>query len=356
MREWYRKKLRELAGIPEEARVSEATAAPAADGNRDILSLTGDVEPADRQLGELLRSLGLVEADTLTALWVEARRQRRSLRQVLLASGAVTLYQLALIEAGNLDGLMLGPVRVVDRLRATPREQVYRVFDPRRGEDAVLRWLAEAELEDAVHPDEFRQRFRQAMILHPNVAATLEVLDIKGRPAAIQEWLTGLPGNDWPPPAAAPGVWFRLLSQAALGLHTVHEAGLVHGHLRPELFLLTADGTLKLCGAGEPPWLTDAEVHEDVAADLEALGRIASEWSGARRKGTRGPTLPEPLLDLLDRLGPKAAERRIVSAAQLLEELDHAGGEVPVNPEAWERLLKHVRDNALAEATLRLSA
>ena len=97
-----------------------------------------------------------MEADTLTALWVEARRQRRSLRQVLLASGAVTLYQLALIEAGNLDGLMLGPVRVVDRLRVTPHELVYRVFDPRRGEDAVLRWLAETEMEDAVHPDESR--------------------------------------------------------------------------------------------------------------------------------------------------------------------------------------------------------
>src|SRR5262249_33517077 len=153
MREWYRRKLRELAGIPEGARqAGPEPAAPPAAGGRDILSLTGDVEPADRQLGELLRSLGLVEADTLTALWMAARRQRRSLRQVLLASGAVTLYQLALIEAGNLDGLMVGPVRVVDRLRVTPRELVYRVFDPRRGEDAVLRWLAETEMDDAVHP------------------------------------------------------------------------------------------------------------------------------------------------------------------------------------------------------------
>src|SRR5207302_5919463 len=95
--------------------------------------------PLRRQLGDLLRSLGLIEAETLTALLVEARRQRRSLRQILLASGVVTLYQMALIEAGNLDALMLGPVRVVDRLRVTPRETVYRVFDPRRGREAVLR-------------------------------------------------------------------------------------------------------------------------------------------------------------------------------------------------------------------------
>src|SRR5206468_6465689 len=130
-----------------------------------------DLEPGDRQLGELLSSLGLVEADTLAALWAEATRQRRTLRQVLLASGAVTLYQLALIEAGNLDALVLGRFRVIDRLRTSPREAIYRVFDPARATgrppgvgDGVflLRHLAEAEMHDAVHPDEFRQRFAAA--------------------------------------------------------------------------------------------------------------------------------------------------------------------------------------------------
>ena len=100
-----------------------------------------------------------MDADALTALLTEARRQRRSLRQLLLAGNYLTLYQMALIEAGNLDGLVIGPVRVIDRLQAGPREAVYRVFDPRRNGDALLRWLAEAEMHDAVHPDEFRQRF-----------------------------------------------------------------------------------------------------------------------------------------------------------------------------------------------------
>src|SRR4029079_16318486 len=98
----------------------------------------------------------------------------------------------ALMEAGDVDNLMLGPVRVVDRVRATPRETVYRVFDPRRGQEAVLRHLAEAEAHDAVHPDEFVQRFAPAAaVRHPNVAATLEVLTVGDRPAVLQEWLTG---------------------------------------------------------------------------------------------------------------------------------------------------------------------
>ena len=42
------------------------------------------------------------------------------------------------------------------------------------------------------------------------------LLNIGGTPAVLQEWLTGLASSDWPALAAAPGVWFRLLSQAAL--------------------------------------------------------------------------------------------------------------------------------------------
>src|SRR5262249_16755652 len=141
LQEWYRHKLRGLASESE-----TETAAPTSSGpRRDILSLTGDIDPMDRKLGDLMLSLDLIDEGTLNSLLVEWRRQRRSLRQVLLASGAVTLFQMALIETGNLDALMLGPVRVIDRLRATPRETVYRVFDPRRGSDSVLRLVAEAE-------------------------------------------------------------------------------------------------------------------------------------------------------------------------------------------------------------------
>src|SRR5207244_12921026 len=174
-----------------------------------------------------------------------------------LASGVVTLYQLARIEAGNMAGLMLGPVRVVDRLRVTPHETVYRVFDPRQNQEALLRHLAEEDAADASHADEFRRRFTQAQIDDSHLAATLEVLDIAGRPAVLQEWLSGLPSGDWPPLAAAPGVCFRLFTQAALALDTIHKAGLVHGNLGEGAIFLTSDGILKIAGVGEPAWLRD---------------------------------------------------------------------------------------------------
>lgn len=389
MREWYRHKLRELAGIDEATAVADGAPAasevvtlplvPESDSQvshgetadqdlddaliptgRNILSLTEPVDAGDRTLGDMLIDLELIDRGTLNALLVDARRQRRSLRQVLLASGVVTLYQLALIEAGNVAGLVLGTVRVIDRLRITPHETVYRVFDPRRSCEGVLRHLSEATMQDAVRPDEFRQRFTQAMIASPHVTATLEVLDIDGRPAVLQEWLSGVPSSDWPPLAAAPGVCFRLFTQAALGLDALHKAGLVHGSLDEACIFLTSEGVLKISSACEPVWLRGAAAPEESAEprdDLQALGRIVSVWctpTGVRKGGKTKP-LPEALVAILFRLAPEGAAG-YTSAAELLEDLERASSDVPANAEAWERLLRHVREHATSEAVVRRSA
>ncbi len=370
MRQWYRQKLRDLAGIPlavvaEDEASSSAAEMPITDGvdqgaimptSRDILSITEPMDAGDLQLGATLRDLQLIDEDTLTALLMEARRQRRSLRQVLLAGGVVTVYQLALIEAGNVAGLMVGPVRVIDRLRTTAHEVVYRVFDPRRGREAVLRHLSTEALRDAGHAADFRARFTQALGADAHRAETYEVLELVDRPAVLQEWLTGLPASDWPPLAAAPGVCFRLVTQAALGLATAHKAGQVHGHLDDAALLLTGAGMVKICGLGEPTWLIGKMTQETAGPqhDLQALGRIAAGWClpDGVRKGAKTKPLPDALAAVLQRLAAGAYR----SAAVLLDDLDRAGSDVPPNAEAWDRLLKYVREHETPEALLRLSA
>jgi hypothetical protein len=393
MRDWYRSKLRELAVGSATSRnySGEVLELPAANGVNDpvasasskdsrreqILSIVGELDPADRKLGELLLSNGLVEEEILVPLWNEARRQRRSLRQMLLSSGAITLYQLALIEAGNLDSLVFGPFRVIDRVQSSPRETLFRVFDPKRSTVALLRHLSEPEMADAVHPDEYRQRFRSAStVQHPNLATTYEVEEIAGRPAVLQEWVSGLPCSDWPPLAAAAGAWHRLLNQAALGMQAAHLGGLVHGHLTDHSIVLLADGSVKLLGFGEPPWLhglTEADVT--VGADIEALGRLASAWSllAPRRKGSKPKPLPEALQTVLRRMGadayageangdelvlhpPFPEDERYPSANELLEDLDQASADLPAHSEAWDRLVKHVSENTVEGAAMRRTA
>jgi hypothetical protein len=367
MREWYRLKLRELSAVrsplPEPDRPPRTADQGLRTTDPAILTMNEELDPGDRKLGDLLRSLDLVDADTLTTLLNEAQRQRRSLRQALLAGGYLTLYQMALIESSNLDGLMLGSLRVIDRLRVTPREAVYRVFDPRRGQEALLRHLAEAEMEDAVHPDEFRQRFAQAaLVQHQNLAATLEVLEIQDRPAALLEWLAGLPSNDWPALAAVPSVWLRLLGQASLGLQAAHQANLIHGHLLPAQVLLTEDGVVKLCGFGEPQWLSSPPQAdhqlEDAAKDLSDLEHIAVSWGAPilHRKGAKGKPFPASLQVILSRLRTADPQARYPDGAALLEDIERAAADLPPQAEPWERLLLYVRDHGAEKMPLRQSA
>lgn len=373
MRDWYRRKLRELAA----GRAVDETDLPSAPQSfanaaaaRNLepaktleLARPAENEPGDVQLGELLRSRGLLDEPTLNALKSEAQRQRRSLRQVLLASGAVTLYQLALIEAGNLEGLILGRFRVVDRVRTTAKETVYRVFDPSRANGPtrgvyVLRQLSENEMANA---DDFRQRFGTMIGAgHPNLTNTMEVLDVQRRPAALQEWVSGLSSADWPPAAATAGVWLRLLNEAAKGLHHAHKAGLVHGRLIPESFVLTADGTLKIQGFGEPSWLTPnamSPIDLPPSADLRGLGQVAFVWSqlGSRRKGARSKPFPAELTAVIRRLeigseSPMgdvvAIDRPYADTSDLLRDLTRLAESNPCPSDAWEKVVRFAGENS----------
>src|SRR5262249_7031360 len=119
----------------------------------------------------------------------------------------------------------------------------------------------------------------------------------------------------------------------------------------------------KICGLGEPPWLVQTPVAhgdaspDDPAADLAALGRIASGWCSpqAVRKGAKVKPLPEALVGVLSRLRAEGGES-YPSAAALLEDLDRISADIPGNQEAWDRLVRHVRDHAAPAAVLRLSA
>jgi hypothetical protein len=294
------------------------------------------------------------------------------LRQLLLTRGYFTIYEMAFIEAGNLEGLMLGPVRVIDKPTSTRHEDVYRVYDPRTKAESTLRHLAEPEMQDAVRPDEFVQRFTAAAaVRHSNVASVLEVLTIAGRPAVLLEHVPGLASGDWPALVATPGVWYRLVCQASLGLQAAHSAGLCHGHLDSNSFVLSVSGELKLLGLGEPRWLIAGEgqggggggSEESVVADLAGLGALASAWSslassGQKDSSSKRKPLPDELLAVLAKLQITGTGQGggYESAQALVEDLERAGSRVQSSNTAWERLLKQVRDQVPGVAGLRQSA
>lgn len=362
MRDWFRRKLKDVAHtsagrgalsvVSQDGESHQAGVAP-------MESMTRELDPGDRSLGELLQKLELVDETTLNTLLREAQRQRRSLRQVLLASGKLTVYQMALIETGNAEGLSVGPLGVIDRLRVTAHESVYRVIDPRPGsisQPLVMRHVTESVVQDAAKLDDFRKRFQALTALrHPHVAATIEVLDIHGRPAVLQEWLTGITSADWPSLAASPGVWYRLTCQSLLGLATSQQAGFTHGGITSRSLVLTSDGLVKITGVGEPHWLNGTNAEASMASDLQALGQVAASWAtmSSKRKMAKPP---RPLPPLVKRVLDDWAAGRYESAIAVLDALDQAGGQIPAGTETWERLMKFAGDNATDGVTWRKSA
>jgi hypothetical protein len=225
----------------------------------------------------------------------------------------------------------------------------------------LLRHLGESESADAIHPDEYRQRFAAVRdAAHPNLETVVEVLDINGRPAVVQEWLTGLYSADWSPYAAHPGCWVRLATMAAAGLDAAHRAGLVHGRITSDAFLLTPDGAVKVAGFGEPPWLAQAATESPAtspAADLRAFGQVLFGWSqlAGKKRSSKSKAFPEALWTVIRRLEADAEPPMADTVApalpyatsgDVLANLQRIARETPFSDEAWEKLLKHVADNA----------
>ncbi len=318
----------------------------------NTLPLRPRLSPADQKLADLLAELTLVDQATLASLLSESGEGSGALRDALRKRELLTPYQIEHLEAGRLEALRVGPLRIVDRLRLTSIETVYRVFDPRRGEEGLLRRLSPSV--GSERQAEFRRQFGQAsLIRHDNLAETWELLEMDGAPAALQEWVTGIPSTEWTSRAAAPSVWLRLLSQAAAGIQAAHAAGLAHGRLHSGRLLLTEQGQLKLCGLGEPLWLsagartpTDPPAEESkFAADLQALGQIAREWSAPSKSGRLGERgLPHLVPVIIRRLLAKEPSQRYKDAAALLEDLARVRAQVPDDPRAWERLRAFVAD------------
>jgi hypothetical protein len=367
-KDWYRARFRDLIERLHDDTAPAANSLPAA-----VSSLSTDFYPADRALGEMLRANGMLTADMLTTLLAEAKKQRRPLRQLLLASGALTLYQLALLEAGNLEGLLLGPLRVLDRIHANTYETCYRVFDARRAHSApgpaMLRHLAEAAMHEPGRADDFRRQFSAAsQVRHPNLAQTWEVLEIDERPAALLEWINGLPLSEWPTVFAVPGVCLRLLMHVARALQAVHTAGLTHGHLQPGLLFLSHDGTIKVGGLGQPSWLAQTKPMVTPASesprarhpadDLAALGDAINAWllPATEQEHASPGTRSQALQTVLRRLSAKQPKRQYPDTEALIADLDRITNDVPANAEAWDQLVRYVRENTVDQTPSRRAA
>jgi hypothetical protein len=264
----------------------------------------------------------------------------------------------------ELAGRALGPYRVFEPIGEGGMGVVHRAFDVRLDRPIAIKLVAPESAHDPAARARLEREARAVSALeHPNICPVYDVGDSELGPFLVLPLYEGetlaarLERGPLPVEQA-----LDVARQTAEGLARAHGAGIVHGDVKPENLMLTADGLVKildfglagLSGERAAPGGTEgyrapeavAGGRLDPRADLYALGVVLREALTGRADPDDGARRPlEPALDaLLARCLEPDPQRRIASARDVLRALERidalrlmvALGELP-SPDAVAR-------------------
>jgi len=111
------------------------------------------------------------------------------------------------------------------------------------GKMVALKWLfPELLREREVSLDLLREAARNGAVVHPNVVSVTDVGRHGGSLFLVMELLQGKPLSVFFPDALVdPSAFLKLTMLALRGVQAAHEAGIVHGSLRPDKIMLCTD-------------------------------------------------------------------------------------------------------------------
>ena len=244
---------------------------------------------------------------------------------------------------------------------------VYRVRDRELDEVVALKVLRSELMVDPDAVAHFRREVKLARrVTHKNVTRTFDIGELDGTPFFTMEFVEGASLGDMldAERVLTPEHAARIAMAVAHGLDAAHEAGVVHGDLKPTNVLLARDGRILvsdfgtarsrevdkhrvLSVAGTPEYMAPEQIETpesvDGRADLYALGIVLYEmltgelpWSATTTLGMmtqrlvvpapdprkRRPDLPARLSELVLTMLARDREKRIPTAAALAAALE----------------------------------
>ncbi len=167
-----------------------------------------------------------------------------ALASELVRRGWLTSYQLAHLDKGRADALLLGPYVLLEEVGQGGMGKVYKARHRRLDRVVALKVINPAALST-----EAVQRFQRearaiARLKHPNIVMLYDADESDGQHFLALEFIEGVDldkliqeRGPFPIPLACDCV-----RQAALGLQHAHERGLVHRDIKPSNLLLTRGG------------------------------------------------------------------------------------------------------------------
>jgi serine/threonine-protein kinase len=172
-----------------------------------------------------------------------------------------------------LVGTTLAGYKILEKVGAGGMGAVYRAEQLSLHREVALKVLAEKLVSDSAFVDQFVNEARAAgQLNHPNVVQVYDVGHAEGRHFFSMEFIHGGPLEGKIQKGQKPGVpwqdalgWFL---DAANALIFAEKKGILHRDIKPDNFMLSADGSVKLCDLGL--------AKKSESADLLAQGIIGT--------------------------------------------------------------------------------
>ena len=178
-------------------------------------------------------------------------------------------------------------------LARSERTMLWLVFDPRRGHELTLAMPRVQPPDTAARDAWFAEARRASRLAHPSIAPVLEVGAQDHWPfvacdralgSTLPEWIAA---NGTPQPVDAA----RWVCDALQALAYMHDAGLAHRDVQPQMLVIGDHGRVRLLGLGvaprAPASASDERHAHRVAAERDVLGgrrapqHLADGTSGA---------------------------------------------------------------------------
>lgn len=169
----------------------------------------------------------------------------RTLSQWLISQNALTPYQATILEAGRSGPFHYGDYKVYDRLDQGPFNGAFRAIHEPTSHPVILKFVAGEASRDPATWAELVKRVRSfAAIVHPNLNRIYEPVDLGSYKFVAME---DIPGESLGLRVAGGGPlqWSdacRAVRFAGLGLASLHQAGKIHGDVRPLNIWLESNG------------------------------------------------------------------------------------------------------------------
>ena len=191
-------------------------------------------------------------------------------------------------HATDLSGTTVGRFVIRNRLGVGGMGEVYRAEDTLLKRPVALKRVAPHLRAD----ERFRQRLfkeaeRASAVTHPHIAAIHDVLEHKGDVFLVMEYAEGVTLREKLRGTLRLGQFLEIALQVADALAAVHDKGLVHGDIKPENIMVSADGKAKLLDFGVAKRLPPAEDSDLTQTSGTGAGGLV---------GTPGYMAPEVLL------------------------------------------------------------